>query len=252
MNTKLVSTAADVIARAMENGRQTPAAWAVALDSAQLLQSPETAAELASLRARLTHVHRMPQDNVTSAEIRLGQYRRPPRTFETGSERALYDIASGLHTALKETRQQRNAARLHATELQDRITELEVAAIEGRAALAALCHDLEDPGSNAYGALFLLQQATPGTPMEPGEPTPTVYRASHDAIQMGLYATAAEARRHCETEMLREKPGASLDWVEDEDGVIELIVMTADDETETGYVVTPVEIATSYDEAADQ
>jgi len=53
MNARLVSTAADVIARAMENGRQTPAGWAVALDCAQLLQSPETAAEVDALRARL-------------------------------------------------------------------------------------------------------------------------------------------------------------------------------------------------------
>ncbi|MGW0131946.1 hypothetical protein [Streptomyces sp. NPDC003299] len=70
MNTRLVSQAADVISRAMENGRQTPTAWAIALESAQLLQSPESAARLiraeqrrAELEAVLT-THR--QDDVAT------------------------------------------------------------------------------------------------------------------------------------------------------------------------------------------
>ncbi|WP_405695203.1 hypothetical protein OHA99_09245 [Streptomyces coelicoflavus] len=50
MHTRLVNTAADVISRAMQQGRTLPAALAVALDSAQLLQSPDTAAELEKLR----------------------------------------------------------------------------------------------------------------------------------------------------------------------------------------------------------
>jgi len=50
MNTRMVNTAADVISRAMQKGRTLPAALAVALDSAQLLQSPETAAETERLR----------------------------------------------------------------------------------------------------------------------------------------------------------------------------------------------------------
>lgn len=52
MNTRRVNAAADVIARAMENGRQVPAALAVALESAQMLMSPEQAAEFERLRAR--------------------------------------------------------------------------------------------------------------------------------------------------------------------------------------------------------
>ncbi|MFI0233088.1 hypothetical protein [Streptomyces sp. NPDC017086] len=56
MNTRLVNTAADVIARAMQRGRTLPAALAVALESAQLLQSPETAAELDRLRARIAEL----------------------------------------------------------------------------------------------------------------------------------------------------------------------------------------------------
>jgi hypothetical protein len=52
VNTRLINTAADVIHRAMEQGRQTPAGLASALESACLLQSPETAAENAALKAR--------------------------------------------------------------------------------------------------------------------------------------------------------------------------------------------------------
>lgn len=51
MNAKLVNTAAELIRRSMENGKQTPAGWAMDLESAQLLQSPATAAELERLRA---------------------------------------------------------------------------------------------------------------------------------------------------------------------------------------------------------
>ena len=43
-----------------------------------------------------------------------------------------------------------------------RVAELEGPAVEARAALAALCYDLEDPGSNAFGALYLISQATVG------------------------------------------------------------------------------------------
>lgn len=51
MNTSLVNAAAGVIAAAMANGKQTPAGIAVDLESAQLLQSPGTAAELEQWRA---------------------------------------------------------------------------------------------------------------------------------------------------------------------------------------------------------
>lgn len=95
----------------------------------------------------------------------------------------------------------------------------------------------------------------------------TVYRASHDSIPMGLYTTAAEARKHCETEVQREHAETtevSLWWREDEDTVDQ----PEDGEQElwetvrskvvpgpgltrsTGYVVTPLEVAAAYDEEA--
>jgi hypothetical protein len=46
--------------------------------------------------------------------------------------------------------------------LRARVTELEGPAVEARAALAALCYDLEDPGTAALGALYLISRATTG------------------------------------------------------------------------------------------
>jgi hypothetical protein len=50
---RAVNAAADVIHRAQVNGTQTATGLAIALESAQLLQSPETARELERLRARV-------------------------------------------------------------------------------------------------------------------------------------------------------------------------------------------------------
>src|SRR5690606_38391773 len=99
---------------------------------------------------------------------------------------------------------------------------------------------------------------TPGTPMEPGETVPKVYRASHDAIVMGLYTTAAEARAHCVAEERRAWSASEtpvFDWVEDEDdGTAELVTVGEDGEPEsfTGYVVTPLEVAAAYDPDGDE
>ncbi|MEV7793364.1 hypothetical protein AB0O68_15430 [Streptomyces sp. NPDC087512] len=85
----------------------------------------------------------------------------------------------------------------------------------------------------------------------------TVHRASHDSIVMGLYTTAAEARKHCETEERRSWPtGTTLafDWIEDEDdGVAELVVTAGqNEESTTGYVVEVLEVASEYDAEADE
>lgn len=58
MNARLVNTAAGVVQAAMEQGRQTATGIAVALDSAQLLMTPEVAAELERLRLRVDEVER--------------------------------------------------------------------------------------------------------------------------------------------------------------------------------------------------
>lgn len=88
-------------------------------------------------------------------------------------------------------------------------------------------------------------------------PELTIYRASHDAIVMGLYTTAAVAREHCEAEERRSWPAGtnlSFDWIEDEeDGVAELVVVAGqNEESTTGYVVEDLEVASKYDEEADE
>jgi len=129
LHTRAVHAAAGVILAAMQRGTDDPTGLAIALDSARLLNSPEHAAELERLRARLADVHRMPQDSVTVAEIRLAQYGQrttwSTATYDSGTERALHEIACGLRDALEETRDQRNAARLKVAELEARVTELE-------------------------------------------------------------------------------------------------------------------------------
>lgn len=87
----------------------------------------------------------------------------------------------------------------------------------------------------------------------------TVYRAEHESIVMGLYTTAAEARKHCESEERRSwGPGHTLvfDWLKDdeeEDSVAELVVTAGQNEqSTTGYVVTPIEVASAFDPDADE
>lgn len=91
----------------------------------------------------------------------------------------------------------------------------------------------------------------------------TIYRASHEAIVMGRYTTAAAARKHCEAYVRREHTGSTdlrLWWREDEDtvdqpeeGVAELIESTGPHSSRpTGYVVTPLTVASEYDEEADE
>ncbi|MFE7954441.1 hypothetical protein [Streptomyces sp. NPDC057413] len=82
----------------------------------------------------------------------------------------------------------------------------------------------------------------------------TDYRASHDSIVMGHYSSLRAAQQHCEVEACVDIVGdAALDWIEDEeDGVFELVAETADGEFTTGYVVTAVEVASEYDEEADE
>lgn len=101
-----------------------------------------------------------------------------------------------------------------------------------------------------------VEVTAPGESAQPAELT--VYRASHDSIVMGLYTTATEARAHCVAEERRAWAKFSppvFDWIEDdEDGVAELVTVTEDGETETetGYVVTPLTVASAYDEDGDE
>jgi hypothetical protein len=309
MRTQLVATAADVISRAMQQGRTLPAALAVALDSAQLLQSPDTAAAFekllrwhdedgkaieaatrlrGELRSRITTLEadREASDReYEAATARIAELEASPlgwaRLLDAksldnfmcalgmaadtdpadGALSQVEEMIRSFRAAVSPEAEQERTQSLHdhivardaeIERLNSRVAELEAAAVAGRAALADLTRDHEDPGTAALGALYLLQQATFGTPMQPGETVPKVYRPTHDSIVMGLYLTAAEARKHCETEMRRDLPTVVLDWIEDEeDDVAELVASVGEDERVTGYVVDALEIAAEYDEEAD-
>jgi hypothetical protein len=111
------------------------------------------------------------------------------------------------------------------------------------------------------------EKATPTSEYAPADLT--IYRASHDSIVMGLYTTAAEARKHCETLVRREYGETSkvhLWWREDEDTVdqpedgeqelyehVKSVGVTGPGWTHrTGYVVTPLTVASKFDEEADE
>ncbi|MGV9282175.1 hypothetical protein [Streptomyces sp. NPDC003730] len=84
----------------------------------------------------------------------------------------------------------------------------------------------------------------------------TVYRASHDSIQMGLYRTREAAYAHCEAHELRDDAVSPMAWDVDEDGVAELVRIriprSPGAESPTGFVVTPLEVAAEYDAEADE
>lgn len=82
----------------------------------------------------------------------------------------------------------------------------------------------------------------------------TVYRAQHDSIVMGLYTTRQAAYEHCEAHVMRDDPGAPFSWKVDEDGVAELWHFGIGEgvESPTGFIVTPLTVQDSYDEADDE
>lgn len=106
-------------------------------------------------------------------------------------------------------------------------------------------------------AMLALAEAT-------GQPAPaaaelTVYRASHESIVMGLYTTREAARAHCEADERATRRGGTdgltFAWVpEDSDphSPEELCVFAGlDDEDTTGYIVTPLAVASAYDPEAE-
>lgn len=87
-----------------------------------------------------------------------------------------------------------------------------------------------------------------------------VYLASHaDGIRLGIYTNPGAARAHCEALVRREQPdpALSLEWLpDDEDDPAVWELLTYEDgavaETTTGYRVTAIDVASSYDEEADE
>ncbi|WP_326730274.1 hypothetical protein [Streptomyces phaeochromogenes] len=93
------------------------------------------------------------------------------------------------------------------------------------------------------------------------KPPLTVFRASHESIVFGLYTTREAAQAHCEAKVRQEEPAESirhLSWSTEDIGdmaVYELEIVPAEIGElirGTGYVVTPLEVASEYDAEADE
>jgi hypothetical protein len=84
------------------------------------------------------------------------------------------------------------------------------------------------------------------------EPALKVFRASHDSIVFGLYRTAQAAREHCETYARREVATGVMNWVLDEPGEDDSVEELTVDGEPTGYVVTPLDVASRFGEEADE
>lgn len=86
-----------------------------------------------------------------------------------------------------------------------------------------------------------------------GVPPLTVYRAEYDSIPFGLYTTAQAAREHCEA-YAHQDPQLTgrLNWVLDEPDEDDSPEELTAGGTPTGYVVTPLTVASRYDEEADE
>ncbi|MFE1192890.1 hypothetical protein ACFW6E_08825 [Streptomyces olivaceoviridis] len=82
--------------------------------------------------------------------------------------------------------------------LRARVAELEEAGTYARSALAALCYDLEDPGSNALGALYEISRATTGV------------EAPRDDAALALAKHASEVLEHTADIADPEPPEASF------------------------------------------
>lgn len=116
--------------------------------------------------------------------------------------------------------------------------------------------------AQVYATLELADaQRAAATPTSPR----TVYRASHESIVMGLYDTREAARAHCEAEeRLTGATGTALSytWIPDDSDPMSAEELTIFDhtdigddgapaETTTGYVVTPLTVAATYDPEAE-
>lgn len=263
MIARSVTAAADVIARAMANGKQTPAGWAMALDAMCMLQTPETAAELEQLRARVAELEVDLTAKAQDAEAAVQGWGR-------SRERVAELEASPLAWA----------DRLDAKSLDNFLICLATATEhEPMSGAVDEIHQLIRSFREHVGSVTSAEESADKltrllAPMqtlrddEPAAEQPlTVFRASHDSIVMGLYTSREAAREHCKKLMELENSALTLDWRPDgpwrEGGDSEPGPYEAEELYEygtheastwnpTGYVVTPLEVASEYDAEADE
>lgn len=110
---RAVNAAADVIHRAQVNGTQTATGLAIALESAQLLQSPETARELERLPARVAELEAARNGS------RPGGHSHPEADDVTPQVQKLRALLAGQRAAQETDPGRRAAWRMLAEPLED-------------------------------------------------------------------------------------------------------------------------------------
>lgn len=233
MIARAVYAAADVIHRAQVNGAQTAAGLAFALESAQMLVSPEAAHQAAEVEAERDAL------KARVAELESAAYGDATVRLFTPVEQIRH-----LHAAVAAQLSRADTLDRLCREKQDRVAELETER-----------HSTNEALSDITVELRKLQES----PL-------MAYRASHKSIVLGHYTTREAARDHCQKLMERASVGTlewrtDGEWREDDGGE------PGPDEAEelyeygthesatwdpTGYVVTPLEAAAAYDEGADE
>ena len=101
----------------------------------------------------------------TMTPERLAEIREQVEAWEghiLGAWDRKFPMESGLDSAVLKVARLTKESLAENDRLRARVAELEGPAVEARAALAALCYDLEDPGTAALGALYLISRATVG------------------------------------------------------------------------------------------
>ncbi|MEE4598281.1 hypothetical protein V2J94_41670 [Streptomyces sp. DSM 41524] len=115
-DTKALNSLADLICRAQKQGRRTPMGIAMAIDAAQRHMTPETAAELEQLRARVDEVER-------AYTFDTAELKKQVAELEAARDRATAHGAK-LAACLVARTQELMAAEQRASELEQRETAL--------------------------------------------------------------------------------------------------------------------------------
>jgi hypothetical protein len=197
-------------------------AMAEHLADAQLLQSPETAAEVEAEPLALPWAHVMPDDDLHGflgdlLSAAIGRWQHSPEVPDR-------EVLAAIERACAAWRTPGQGYRSDEPAEPERPAD-------------------EDP------IRYTLTEQAPVT----------IYRAEHpdSGITLGHYGTQTAARAHCVAEERRtwaKGETTVFDWIEDEeDGVAELVTVDQDGETETitGYIVTALEVPSEYDDEED-
>ncbi|MFD8845504.1 hypothetical protein [Streptomyces pseudogriseolus] len=127
MHTRAINSAAGVLLAAMQQGRQTPAGLAIALDAACLLNSPEHAAEDAALRAERHTTNEALSDaaeQLRADRDRIAELEAELYTAQAHGRTLLEQRNAHAHELLK-LRPALHAAQARVVELEARLAEYE-------------------------------------------------------------------------------------------------------------------------------